>query len=489
MRTHLKHHTAAAPLPGESTDATLDLRDALMRVGPGTVPPQSDFARPAEDSYTCMDDVHVCLHWNQKDYSGAPNCGALPTGQQALPADQNCWLDQVQQVIEHVASTYKQSGYRSPKPDGGIEDASIQADVAHRTYTDIYLANTGAQGKYGYCSVDASAGPTGVQLTNPPVPPAGDVPAFCVLDDDFADFGARSTPVQALEVTVAHEFFHATQFAYDFFDDRWFMEATAVWMEDQMYTDINDNLQYLPYSQLRTPRLSLDDDQGNGGFLHYGDWIFIRYLTEHIPATTGSLPNLVLQMWQDADSLGPDMYSAQAIVAAVQSRGYDFNKLFAQYADALHHPATGWSEGAANHYPTSPLSGRLTLRPNRRGASGSVKVDHLASATVKVTPQRLSSPRFKLRVGVQMAPRRLGSGAVVSVFYRNGTIGTRTMRLSARGRGQTVAAFSSKKVRFVEVTLANAGHRYKCWTRTAYSCMGTPRDDHRTERFSVSVIR
>lgn len=500
----MHHHTAVAPLPRTAGDPTLALRDQLVSSLGRTAPPPSTFVRPAEDSYTCLDQpladpaspsdmpVHVCLHWNSADYATAP-------GAQDVPAA-STWLGTVARVIDHVASTYVEAGYHGPKPDSGTEkNTSGQYDpvdsdpnLARRQYTDIYLADTGAQHEYGYCSVDAIQGATGTQLVNPPSGNRGDVPAFCVLDDDFSagQFGGRSTPLAALEVTVAHEFFHAVQFSYDFFEDHWFMESTAVWAEKALYPDINDNLQYLPYSQLRTPGTSMDDDQGNGGFLHYGDWIFIRYLTEHIPAMTGPLPNLVLQMWQNSDTTtGPGMYSIQAIANAVQSRGYDFNRVFAQYADALHHPANSWTEGAANGYPTAPVGGHVTLRPNRRGASGSVRIDHLASATVKVIPQRLASRRFKLRVGVQMGPRRIGSAAVVSVFYRNGTIATRTLRLSPNGSGQAIASFSSRKVRFVELTLANASRRYHCWTRTPYSCSGTPLDDSHTERFSFSVLR
>ena len=44
------------------------------------------------------------------------------------------------------------------------------------------------------------------------------------------------TPLENLEVTAAHELFHAVQFAYDYDEDAWFMEATATWAEDEVYT-------------------------------------------------------------------------------------------------------------------------------------------------------------------------------------------------------------------------------------------------------------
>lgn len=47
-----------------------------------------------------------------------------------------------------------------------------------------------------------------------------DVSAYCVVDNDYAveEFGVRNTPLENLQVTVAHEYFHAVQFAYDFYE-------------------------------------------------------------------------------------------------------------------------------------------------------------------------------------------------------------------------------------------------------------------------------
>ena len=46
-------------------------------------------------------------------------------------------------------------------------------------------------------------------------------------------------------MTLAHEYNHILQFGYDAYQDAWFAESTAVWMEDQVYNGINDYLRYV----------------------------------------------------------------------------------------------------------------------------------------------------------------------------------------------------------------------------------------------------
>ena len=50
----------------------------------------------------------------------------------------------------------------------------------------------------------------------------------------------------ALKVTIAHEFYHAIQFAYDVSEVSFFMEMSSTWMEEMAYPQVNDNYNYLP---------------------------------------------------------------------------------------------------------------------------------------------------------------------------------------------------------------------------------------------------
>ena len=102
----------------------------------------------------------------------------------------------------------------------------------------------------------------------------------------------NQTPIKNLRVTAAHEVFHAVQFAYDILEDLWILENTAVWMEDEVYGGINDNLQYLANSSLKHPVVPLDFGDS---LFQYGNYIFWKFATEKFGT------RLVKQVWNKAD--------------------------------------------------------------------------------------------------------------------------------------------------------------------------------------------
>ncbi len=82
-----------------------------------------------------------------------------------------------------------------------------------------------------------------------------------------------------LQITMAHEFFHAVQFSYDtgfantFQGVNW-AEATATWMEDVVYDDVNDYLNY---------------------FFDFFDYVDYSIFASVIP--TGTLYQYALNIW------------------------------------------------------------------------------------------------------------------------------------------------------------------------------------------------
>ena len=119
------------------------------------------------------------------------------------------------------------------------------AAATHRT--DVYLADVGAEGLYGYCTSDEAIPANGRFDSGP---------TACSTTTTAAS--SRPTPPENMQVTAAHEYFHAVQFAYDAFEDGWFMEATATWAEDEVFDGVDDNVQYLPAGPLGRPRVPLD---------------------------------------------------------------------------------------------------------------------------------------------------------------------------------------------------------------------------------------
>jgi hypothetical protein len=463
---------------GEARDATLALRDLSLRLDSLSTSQRSsayeEFQRPwtygnPVTKRACQD--NICVHWVMRG-----------RGYDSV-ASTDSYASTVLSTMVNVSRAYRSAGYRIPRAD--YPSAAYGGTKA----TDIYLWDVGSEGKYGYCTVDVDD--TGHYVYHPSNSRASDLPAFCVLDNDYSksQFPTSHTSLQDLQVTAAHEYFHAVQFSYDYLEDRWFMEATATWAEDQLYDSINDNVQYLQRSQLRYPGLSMDKFGGAGGFLHYGDWIFFQYLTEHLTTRQGLLPVLVRRMWQYADSVtGRDLYSIQAVAAALRERHVNINRIFAQYAAANRHPATAYSEGRANRYPVAWAKKTIRLKPGKRKASSSFKVDHLASATARFVPKRLGKKRTRLTLSVNMADRKSGSQAVAVIYYKSGRTVTKVLRLSKSGNGRVRAPFSSRTVSAVDLVLVNASHSYKnCWSGTAYSCRGVPKANHVKERFSAKV--
>jgi len=88
-------------------------------------------------------------------------------------------------------------------------------------------------------------------------------------------------------VTAAHEFFHTVQFGIDFteaalYNDivgRYWMEMSAVWMEEEQYPDINDYYNYMPWF-FNDPRASLQQFNTYSDIRPYAAAIFPMFLSE-----------------------------------------------------------------------------------------------------------------------------------------------------------------------------------------------------------------
>jgi hypothetical protein len=458
-------------------DATLVLRDlALTRKfleGVARREADSLLARPTDGAadasgsgyqagtspeVACTDTA--CFHWvesspdkvNTADLNGSHDGDGVPD-----------YVEEVAGSISTVQQVYLDAGYRAVKADDGLGGNDLP---------DIYLSNLGADGLYGYCTSD-----DGVPTSGP-----YDAWAFCVLDNDYSKVEfPTNEPLENMAVTAAHEYFHAVQFGYDMLEDGWFMEATATWAEDELYDDVDDSLNYLSDSPLARPSWSLDT-YGDSGF-QYGAWIFFRYLSEALMTEQGGMTTLVRDMWAKADgsSGGPDQYSMQAVASVLRERGTSLPAMFASFADANRRPALTYAEGALNGYPAAP-HGRFV----KVTGGYTTKLDHLTSSTARFEPEAGTS---KLKVILNMPAISTGSGAVVSVYWADGTVQTTTFSLDRAGDGVSKYPFRLGSVRAVEVTLVNASAKYDCWSNGLFSCQGRPVFDDMTTRIKGLVIR
>lgn len=304
--------------------------------------------------------------------------------------------------------------------------------------------------------------------------------AYCGLDNDFAPVQFGGAPaLDSLQVTVAHELFHAVQFAYDYFEDGWFMEATAAWVEDELFDDVNDNRQYLFSSPLTNPSRSLDQ---YGGSYHYGAWIFFRFLSERFSHRSGELGTIVRDIWEYADGSvgGPDLFSTTAINKALVDRGTSIRTEFARFSVANRSARSFYSEGTSNQYPIAPATA-VKVKPSTRNPGTIARtLDHLESSTIRYVPSSLTARDWKLRLDLDLANKSKGSMAVVKTFRRNGTTSSKYVTLNTKGDARVRMDFSSSTVKAVEVTLVNSSPRFGyCWQQASpFSCSGYSLDDN-----------
>ncbi|MDF1544496.1 MAG: hypothetical protein P1R58_05270 [bacterium] len=199
-------------------------------------------------------------------------------------------------------------GYPSPPTDG-----SQGGDERY----DVYLRDLGGAA-YGFTyTVDSIVAPdTSTFLYT----------TYMELDNDYQELQAyKDRPLDAIKVTAAHEYFHAVQFGiegkeFEIFlyvvdgETRarampYWMEMSSVWMEEEVYDDINDYYYYLPFFY-NEPYQSLQQFRdGTGGIHSYASGIFPLYLSEKHG------PDVIHDIWMKcADTLGPTFLTAAGAV-------------------------------------------------------------------------------------------------------------------------------------------------------------------------------
>ncbi len=414
----------------------------------------------------------LCFHWddNPTNRDSPPAADTNPAN--GIP-DQ---IDDTIAVLDNVWDTETAGlGYRDP-----LDDSATTLNDGGGPQLDIYIADIGSIGLFGYCTSDD---PHAYEFSAPWA-----VSAYCVLDDDYrqAQYGIGQTPLEYLQVTAAHEFFHAVQFAYDWFEDYALMEGSAMWMEGQVYPDVIDRINYLGRSALARPGVPLDT--GARGF-EYGAWLFWRFLTEKV--FSGD-PTIIREIWERADG-GPspaygDRYSFQAVRSALASHGLAFRSTFAQF---------GWTndlrdyEEADSGYPVAPLAAKFKFGPSLHSTGWEApRLAHLSTRFYRFRPEAVG-PAAKLHLRVDLPWAATNPAATVIVYAKGGPREIHPIGLDRRGEGHVTVEFGSSEVWKVDLVLSNGSLRFHCapkdFPNTVYSCGGFPKDDGRAYRFRARL--
>ncbi|HVD38108.1 MAG TPA: MXAN_6640 family putative metalloprotease [Solirubrobacterales bacterium] len=364
---------------------------------------------------------HFCVHWveqgldapepEDRDGDGVPD-----------------YVERVLRVAERVHRVENgKLGWREPRSDG--------RQGSRNGKTDVYLSQIGGE-LFGYAAPDRG------QATKQHRIPRR-LHGYLVLDNDYSAFEFPGTkPLADLQVTFAHEYNHILQFGYDAYQDPWFAEATATWMEDQVYNGINDYFRYVRrWLKLYETPLTANSIKEYGTAV-WNQWLARRYG-----------PEIIRKAWAGAIDAEPGGFSISSYERALRSSGpSDFGRDFSRFAAAVAEWRTGKSFRESRLYPDPPRQGRLPLN----GAPLTRLLNHTTFQLLRVQPSRGRA------VVVHLAAPR-GTAAAVALVGRRGSErhGHPFVRVSYKRAGGRLTVRLARPGRFKRVTavIVNADAR------------------------------
>jgi hypothetical protein len=373
----------------------------------------------APKSPACSD--HFCVHWVEEGLD-APNLGDRDGD--GVPD----FVERVVRVAERVHRVENgKLGWREPKSDG--------RRGGRRGKTDVYLSQIGGE-LFGYAAPDRG------QATKEHRIPRR-LHGYLVLDNDYSAFEFPGTkPLEDLQVTFAHEYNHILQFGYDAYQDPWFAESTATWIEDEVFNGIDDYLRYVRrWVRLWETPLTTNSIKEYGSAV-WNQWLARRYG-----------PEIVRKAWAGAIDAKPGGFSVASYERALRSSGpSDLSQDFTRFAAAVAEWRTGRHFREGHLFPDAPRQGHLLLD----GSPRTRMLNHTTFQLLRVRPE----PGRDLTVQMT-APR--GTAAGLALVGRLGTErhGRSLLRLEYSPSGGPLTVRLPRPGRFERITavLINADAR------------------------------
>lgn len=396
-----KPFVAPQPRPTETRERPTDSHD----------PNRNAYSVPeAPRSPACSE--FFCVHWVDQGLDAPKLTDGNGDG---VPN----YVEKVLETAEHVHRVENEKlGWREPKSDGRRGGGVGK--------TDIYLSQIGGE-LFGYAAPDRG------QIANSKQVPRS-LYGYLVLDNDYSAFEFPGTkPTQDLQVTIAHEYNHILQFGYDAYQDPWFAESTATWMEDQVYNGIDDYLRYVGRWVHR-----FDTPLTTSSIKEYGSAVWNQWLARRYDRA------LIRKAWARAIHTRPGGFSVGVYDAAIKAAGpSDFSRDFTRFAAAVAEWRTGKGFRESQRFPDMPRQGELKL-----GAAAETRLlNHTTFETMQVV-----APRGRAVVAHVSAPRGTASG--LALVGRIGTErgGSTVTRIDFSNRGGNLRVQLGDPGRFSRIT-------------------------------------
>jgi hypothetical protein len=316
-------------------------------------------------------------------------------------------------------------GWRDPAPDGSAGETGV-ARCTQPSCVDIYIEDLFPDRIFGYVALDPG------QTQDPSVPHFG----YLVMDRDYDRFATPAlTGTEAEEVTAAHEYNHVLQNVYDYLEDTWMFEATAVYMEDKVYPSINDYLNYVNawVANTRQPLTAFPATNLKAyGSAVWNHWLDHRYG-----------PGVVRGAWEQ--SVGQADFAPGAYSAAIGGAGGGgFADEFERFAAAV----AEWEASGAgfpDRYPDVPRDGLLPADSETQP----FPLPHTTFAFLDV-PIPASAPTIRLTGRLPAGTQ--GAVALVGRTGTDPTAGTVTTNLTPMPSGGTAVVSLDNPGQFGRIT-------------------------------------
>jgi hypothetical protein len=264
--------------------------------------------------------------------SGGNSVTVAKTNSEMIPE----YIVNIGRAFDNVKTVCSQRGFKTPVLDPG------------KSTFDIYVCDL--KGNYGitFPQTFYSSGKAQVRRAS----------CYITIDNSYSNVkGFKEPKDSCMRVTAAHEFFHAIQNAYNADADSWWKEASATWNEDEVYSDVNDYLQYLGGVFL-TPQKSLET-------CSYSGVVFAKYLSENWGGY-----NMIKRIWEIQATLYRNSINAIDIAIKEKYKGNDLGSLYNKYTACNYNPSQYYKEGALwnsniavqnvhNTYPVTLKTGNI----------------------------------------------------------------------------------------------------------------------------------
>ncbi len=278
------------------------------------------------------------------DTTGVHTPAMLDQNGARLPNTAFAYVDSIFVSLAYIAPLETQTlGYGTLPSDGTLGGGPEY---------DIFVMELGAM--YGYATPD----------TWPPE--GGTSSTFITIDNDFVfvrPLENRGLP--GLRVTLAHELHHALQIGnYGYWTEHvFFYEITSTWMEDVVYPDVDDYLNYLGSfgGHFRNPDKSFSSNE----IVMYSRSLWGHYVSKKFGR------DLMRASWEQIRIVPP----LQAIDRALRNQNSDFSAAFTDWT--LWNVFTGSRSNPEKYYPDgadypSMIQVPVEFTPPTRDVQGSL---------------------------------------------------------------------------------------------------------------------